>query len=106
MQDNHQPRQYYTIHLYGTHEIFSSRYTDKFAKFTADDEEGDSKGEKQTKAEYDNAVLYNDYIVNEIIRRFEDKNAIIFYISDHGMDLYDTSKMPSILLRKKKQAYD
>ncbi len=92
LQDNHQPRQYYTIHLYGTHEIFSSRYTDKFAKFTADDEEGDSKGEKQTKAEYDNAVLYNDYIVNEIIRRFEDKNAIIFYISDHGMDLYDTSK--------------
>ena len=45
--------------------------------------------EKQVIAEYDNAVLYNDFIIDEIIKRFEDKNAIIIYISDHGQSVYD-----------------
>lgn len=30
-----------------------------------------------------------NYIVDEIIRRFEDKNAIVIYISDHGEEVYD-----------------
>ncbi|MBR3051472.1 MAG: sulfatase-like hydrolase/transferase, partial [Selenomonadaceae bacterium] len=40
-------------------------------------------------AEYDNAVLYNDFIVDEIIRRFENKNAVLIYISDHGEEVYE-----------------
>ena len=35
-------------------------------------------------AAYDNAVLYNDYIVAEIIKRFEDEDAIVIYMPDHG----------------------
>ena len=35
-----------------------------------------SQRQMQVRAEYDNAVLYNDFVVNEIIKRFEDKNAI------------------------------
>ena len=87
---NQQPKQYYTIHLEGTHENFWRRYPKSFAKFTAEDEPGESDEQKKMQSEYDNAVYYNDYVVDEIIRRFEDKNAIVFYISDHGMDLYDT----------------
>ena len=87
---NQQPKQYYTIHLEGTHENFRRRYPKSFAKFTAEDEPGESDEQKKMQSEYDNAVYYNDYVVDEIIRRFEDKNAIVFYISDHGMDLYDT----------------
>ncbi len=34
-------------------------------------------------------MLYNDFVVSEIIKRFEDKEAIIFYLSDHGDEVYD-----------------
>ena len=37
-------------------------------------------------SEYDNATLYNDFVVCEIIKLFEEKEAIVFYFSDHGLD--------------------
>ena len=33
---------------------------------------------------YDNTVLYMDYFVNEVIKRFETRSAILIYLSDHG----------------------
>ena len=80
------------IHLYGTHSTYSERYPKKFSKFTGDDEDKPTKEGKKITAEYDNAVLYNDFIVNEIIRRFEDKNAVIIYISDHGEEVFDDDR--------------
>lgn len=88
---NNQAKQYYTIHLFGAHEAFKTRYPSSFAKFDLKEEIGASEEVKKLKAEYDNAVYYDDYVVNEIIKRFEDKNAIVFFISDHGMDLFDTA---------------
>lgn len=82
-------KDFYVLHLYGTHGAYNLRYPSGFAEFTAEDEDGDNFKQKQTKAEYDNAVLYNDWIMNEIIRRFEDKDAIVIYISDHGEEVYD-----------------
>ena len=38
---------------------------------------------------YDNATLYNDSIVEQIIRRFENKKALVIYIPDHGEECYD-----------------
>ena len=35
-------------------------------------------------------MLYDDAIVDEIIRRFEDKDALVIFISDHGEEVYDT----------------
>lgn len=104
-KNNGYVKQYYTIHLYGTHEAYKSRYPSAFAQFSAEDEEGDDSEQKQTKAEYDNAVLYDDYVVNEIINRFEDKNAIVFFISDHGMDLYDTSANAQHTAEKKRSRH-
>ena len=89
-------KNFYVIHLMGTHIDYSKRYPAEFAKFTAHDEEGlsrladTSEIKRQIRAEYDNAVLYNDFIVDEIIKRFENKNAIIIYISDHGQEVFDT----------------
>lgn len=40
-------------------------------------------------ADYDNATLYNDSIVNEIIDMYKDKDAIILYFSDHGDEAND-----------------
>lgn len=82
-------KNFYLIHLYGTHEKFKLRYPTEFEKFSADDEHKPEESWRQVTAEYDNAVLYNDFIVDEIIRRFEDKNAILIYISDHGTEVFD-----------------
>ena len=89
LANNSNAKSFYIVHLTGTHEEFKLRYPKEFAKFTADDEDAPQPKWREVKAEYDNAVLYNDYIIDEIIRRFTDKNAILIYISDHGDDVYD-----------------
>lgn len=77
------------VHLEGEHEIFKLRYPPEFSHFTADDEVGKDTEQRQIKAEYDNAILYSDYIIDEIIKCFEDKDAVVIYISDHGLEVYD-----------------
>ena len=86
-------KNFYLIQISGTHLDYKNRYTSEFQKFNSKDEFGGGNdltdGQRQIVAEYDNSVLYNDFIIDEIIKRFEDKNAIIIYISDHGECLYE-----------------
>lgn len=35
-------------------------------------------------ADYDNATLYNDSILDAVIKRFENREAVVVYLSDHG----------------------
>lgn len=86
-------KDFYVLHLIGTHEVYRWRYPDAFSVFTENDEPGPKPDWKKVQAEYDNAVLYDDFVVNEIIKRFEYDNAILFFLSDHGMDLYDTGEI-------------
>lgn len=86
---NTNAKSFYTIHLTGTHESFKMRFPKEFAHFTADEENAPEEKWREMQADYDNAVLYNDYIVDEIIKRFTDKNAVLIYISDHGSDVYN-----------------
>ena len=48
-----------------------------------------SEGMRQYIADYDNATLYNDYVNNKIVELFNDRNAIIVFLSDHGEEVYD-----------------
>jgi heptose-I-phosphate ethanolaminephosphotransferase len=83
-------KNFYVIHLMGTHGSYGERYPQEYDVYNASDEkDGRNKSQKNTLAKYDNAVRYNDFIVNEIIKRFENKNAIIIYVSDHGEELYE-----------------
>ncbi|MBR4384472.1 MAG: phosphoethanolamine transferase [Selenomonadaceae bacterium] len=82
-------KNFYVLHLFGTHAPYTDRYPAEFEKFSADDEEKPEESWRRGTAEYDNAILYNDFIVDEIIRRFEDKNAVLIFISDHGEEVYD-----------------
>lgn len=82
-------KNFYVIHLYGTHAPYRERYPENFAKFTADDEDKPTEQGKKISAEYDNAVFYNDFIVDEIIKRFEDKDALIIYVPDHGQEVFE-----------------
>ena len=43
-------------------------------------------------ADYDNAVLYNDSIVYQIVKRFENKDAIVIYMPDHGEECYEGNR--------------
>ena len=82
-------KNFYLLHIYGTHASYEDRYPKEFEKFIATDEDKPTENGREITAAYDNAVLYNDYIVDEIIRRFEDKNALIIYISDHGEEVFE-----------------
>lgn len=78
------------IHLMGSHHDFKKRYPSTFNKFTIDDYSDKLDSQKQVLSEYDNSVLYNDSIINEIIKVYDDEESIIIYFSDHSIDLYDS----------------
>lgn len=82
-------KQVFFVHTMGAHEVYSKRYPSSFNVFTSSDEIFNNKKYNIVGATYDNAVLYSDYIFDEIIKRFENDDAIIIYTSDHGMELYD-----------------
>ncbi len=79
------------FHLKGQHVDYHTRFPKKQAKFTADDYHRPELGDKELRvlSAYDNAVLYNDSIVDQIIRRFENQNAIVIYVPDHGEECYE-----------------
>lgn len=78
------------IHLMGTHWLYEDRYPKQFEKFTYKDiKTGAEREEKEIVAQYDNAVLYNDYVVNEIIKIYQDLESIVIYLPDHGEEVYD-----------------
>ena len=80
------------FHLAGQHFEFYKRFPDHMKVFSTQDyaKRTDlSDSEKQIVADYDNATRYNDYVLNEIIRRFEEKDAILIYMPDHGEECYD-----------------
>lgn len=82
-------KNFYVLHIEGSHEQFNLRYPDRFAKFATADEDSENYLWNKTKAEYDNTILYTDFIIGETIKRFADKNAVLVYISDHGNEVYD-----------------
>lgn len=43
---------------------------------------------KKNLCNYDNATLYNDSVVTEILRLFKDKDAIVIYMPDHGEEVH------------------
>ena len=89
--ENKNSYNFYFIHLMGSHSNFKKRYPLSFNKFSEYDYEKYPKHQRENLASYDNSILYNDSIVNEIIQKFHDKEAIIFYFSDHGIDAYESS---------------
>ena len=82
-------KNFYVVHIEGSHEVFNMRYPEQFEKFHAEDEGEGDRSWNEVKAEYDNTIYYTDFIIGEIIKRFKDENAIIVYISDHGNEVYD-----------------
>ena len=88
----HDTLNFIVIHLMGSHFSYKSRYPQSFAQFEGNeyyDKPFMNDKAKALNAEYDNSVLYNDSVLGEIYRYFAHSDALIFYLSDHGEEMYD-----------------
>ena len=88
-------RKFIVVHLLGTHMSYQYRYPPSFDKFT--DRQGVPEGVRDdqlpTYNSYDNAVLYNDFVVSSLIKDYakNDPNGFLMYLSDHGEDVFDSA---------------
>ena len=82
----------FIFHLAGQHIDFGKRCPDEYKVFQSSDYDNRidlSKAEKQLVADYDNATYYNDMVCESIIRKFENEDAIVIYMPDHGEECFD-----------------
>lgn len=101
-----QSNQFILFHLMGAHYQYHHRYPESFQKFKAEDliqnnlnktyykqtekfQRVLNKDELKVRSNYLNAIYYNDFVVAQIIEKFKDNDVIVFYLSDHGQDIYD-----------------
>lgn len=88
------------LHLNGQHVAPSGRFPhDTFRHFSADSIKRTdaflTREMKEYIADYDNATLYNDYVLNTIFETYNGSNTIVIYFSDHGEEAYDYRKQCS-----------
>ena len=81
------PKKVIFIHLMGTHAKYAYRYPKSFGNYPTN--LGDDK--QNTINHYDNAILFNDYIVRSIIEKLNviEPSSSLVYFSDHGEEVYD-----------------
>ena len=79
---------FFALHLMGSHERYESRYPREFNIFSPNDIKQDF-GDKSNIAAYLNSVLYGDFVLSEIIKRFENSDSLVLYFSDHGKEVYE-----------------
>lgn len=80
------------FHFKGVHADFKDRFPKQFAFFKPANyikRRNLSESDKQILADYDNAIRYNDFVINKIISLFEDSETIIVFVSDHGERVFD-----------------
>jgi heptose-I-phosphate ethanolaminephosphotransferase len=88
-------QRFIVVHMVGSHFDYDKRYTDEYDRFNradyAESHSHLSSSKRGVVAEYDNTVLYNDYVVYELMQKFTGKDAVVVYLSDHGEDVYRSS---------------
>ncbi|MCI1349762.1 MAG: phosphoethanolamine transferase [Prevotella sp.] len=84
------------FHLIGQHVSYRDRYprdqTHFFASQYNDLRPNLTPKQRKMLSYYDNACLYNDSIVNQIVKRFAHQNAIVIYMPDHGEECYEGNR--------------
>lgn len=84
------------MHEYGQHWSYADRYPKDFAFFKDDRALGASPRERvRLTNAYDNAIRYNDYLLNEVIKRLEaipEASTAMYFTADHGEDVYDDGR--------------
>lgn len=81
----HQGKHLVVLHTKGSHHMYSQRYTREFARFTPECMDiDDTCTKEQLINSFDNSVLYIDYMLKNVFDKLRDKNALVFYVPDHG----------------------
>jgi glucan phosphoethanolaminetransferase (alkaline phosphatase superfamily) len=77
------------MHMLGSHWSFAQRYPKKFASFLPSCEKGAPSqcSEAEVLNAYHNSITYSDYVLNELLEYLSDKNALVYFSSDHGVSL-------------------
>ncbi|WP_104732628.1 phosphoethanolamine transferase [Helicobacter salomonis] len=83
------------FHLIGSHLLYKERFPKSFAKFTPAQipYQGlhvKNEADKQIVADYVNSLYYTDHVLEGIFKLFEDKDAVIVYLSDHAQDIFES----------------
>ena len=102
-QIGHKNHNFIVYHMKGSHFKYSKRYPDEFAIFTVNDYITYPESHRVTLSSYDNSILYNDYIVSQIIELFKDSESIVIYLPDHGQVMYRNPKDPDYYAHGRKQ---
>ena len=81
------------FHLMGQHVAYRQRSPRNRKHFHGNDykelKPNLNARERQILSDYDNAILYNDSVVTEIVKKFENDDAIVIYVPDHGEECYE-----------------
>ena len=86
------------LHLLGSHFHYKRRYPSSYDIFTKKknprEHEKLSKWKLKFIDEYDNSILYTDFVISKIIEKVKKMNnvASVTYFSDHGELLFDINK--------------
>ncbi|OOP80237.1 sulfatase [Helicobacter pylori] len=88
-------KNFIVFHLIGSHSWYADRFPKSFAKFKPSDLSFSNlhvinDRDKQIVADYVNSLYYNDAVLNGIFNLFKDKDAIVFYLSDHAQDVFES----------------
>lgn len=83
--------QLHIFHFLGVHFDFNQRFPKERTVFKpADYRRPDLlETDRQVMADYDNALRYNDYVTEQIVRQFEHREAIVIFLADHGERVFD-----------------
>ena len=83
--------QFLIFHFMGLHADFKLRYPEQERLFRGSDYQRPdlTTDDKEILADYDNAIAYNDKVVNAIVEEFSGKDAVIIYVPDHGELVFD-----------------
>lgn len=71
------------IHLMGSHTRVTERYPQNFAVFQSN--------YNHFINEYNNSILYTDYVLDQIIQQVESTKSIVIYVADHGQSIENKS---------------
>lgn len=80
------------IHLIGSYVDYAQRYPKSYARFSSKDIV--EAGDKARIADYVNSIYYNDDVVANIVKHYQNQKTLLFYFSDHGESLFDAPNQP------------
>ena len=89
-------KQLIVLHTYGSHFNYSARYPSEMAYFKPDSPNTPKKEYlTQLQNAYDNTIRYTDKVLYDVINllnNVENAHTSLFYVSDHGEELFDDER--------------